>query len=342
MTSKEHFAGAVLVLMMAATAWASAEPGEPVTVDNFVRAESDQYFGGTVKRGGFGKFTHNREPTPIDDQAVVRMNRDTLYSAAVFDLDVGPATIHLPDPGSRFLSMQVINEDHYVPLVAYGGGKHVLTKENVGTRYAIVAVRILVNPADAKDVDIVHALQDAIAVAERATGKFEVPNWDSASQRKIRDALLTLGSTLPDTRRMFGTHADVEPVRHLIGTAMAWGGLPDTAALYLNVTPPRNDGSTVYRLTVDDVPVDGFWSISVYDEQGYFQRNDLGAYTLNNITAKKNEDGSISVQFGGCDDGIPNCLPITAGWNYMVRLYRPRGEILDGTWRFPEAKAANP
>ena len=41
------------------------------------------------------------------------MNRDTLYSAAVFDLDAGPVSITLPDAGRRFLSMQVINEDHY-------------------------------------------------------------------------------------------------------------------------------------------------------------------------------------------------------------------------------------
>ncbi len=49
------------------------------------------------------------------------MNRDTLYSAAVFDLDAGPVTIALPDAGGRFQSMQVINQDHYTPLVTYGG-----------------------------------------------------------------------------------------------------------------------------------------------------------------------------------------------------------------------------
>src|SRR4026208_1121061 len=32
----------------------------------------------------------------------------------------------------------------------------------------------------------------------------------------------------------------------------------------------------------------------------------------------------------------PNCIPIVKGWNYTVRLYRPRPEILDGTWKFPE------
>jgi Protein of unknown function (DUF1254) len=75
-----------------------------VTPDNFPRAESDLFFSGVVKDGGFGKFMHRREPTPPGKQTIIRMNRDTLYSAAVFDLDAGPVTITLPDPGKRFLS----------------------------------------------------------------------------------------------------------------------------------------------------------------------------------------------------------------------------------------------
>jgi hypothetical protein len=104
------------------------------------------------------------------------------------------------------------------------------------------------------------------------------------------------------------------------------------------VTPGENDGGGVYRLTVEDVPVDGFWSISVYDAEGHFVKNERDAYSLNNITATRNSDGSVTVQFGGCDDKDANCLPIFLGWNYMVRLYRPRPEILDGTWAFPEAE----
>ena len=310
----------------------------PVTVDNFTRAESDAYLAALVKEGGFGNLYHRREPAAIDNQTVIRLNRDTLYSSAVYDLDAGPVTISLPDAGKRFMSMQVINQDHYVPGLVYGAGSYTFDKTKVGTRYALFAIRTLVDPADPKDVEQVHALQDAITVEQQGSGSFEVPNWDGASQKKMRDALLALGSTLPDFRKAFGTKDEVDPVRHLIGTASAWGGNPEKDAIYLNITPRKNDGTTVYRLDVKDVPVDGFWSVSVYDADGYYQPNKLNAYTLNNITAKKADDGSIAIQFGGCDKKIANCLPIVPGWNYTVRLYRPRAAILEGRWSFPEPR----
>jgi hypothetical protein len=317
---------------------AVAQNAVPVTVDNFIRAESDLYLGHAVKEaGGIGKLYHHREPMEIDRQTVIRPNRDTLYSPAVFDLDAGPVTITLPDAGKRFRSMQVINEDHYVVgNVEYGAGSYTYDKEKVGTRYVLIALRTLVNPDDPKDLDAVHALQDATRISQTGAGNFDVPNWDPASQKKVRDALLVLGSTIPDFKGAFGAKNEVDPIRHLIGTALGWGGNPDKEASYLNVTPARNDGATVYKLTVKDVPVDGFWSVSLYNADGYFQKNDLNAYSLNNITAQKSPDGAVTVQFGGCDGKIPNCLPIMAGWNYTVRLYRPRPEILNGAWTFPQ------
>jgi hypothetical protein len=318
----------------------SAGKSVPVTPDNFNRAETDTIFADSARRQGLGKLLHHREPMPIDFP-IVRPNRDTLYSLSVFDLDPGPVTVTLPDTGKRFMSLQVIDEDQYTPQVIYGGGTYTFTREKIGTRYISLGVRILVDPADPADVKQVHALQDAIKVEQPGgPGKFEEPNWDPVSHKKVRDALLVLGQTIPDTRRMFGANGRVDPVRHLIGTAMGFGGNPDKDALYLNVTPDKNDGKTVYKLTVNEVPVDGFWSISVYNAEGHFVKNEHDAYTLNNITAKKNDDGSVTIQFGGCDGKTANCLPITPGWNYLVRLYRPRKEILDGTWKFPAAKPA--
>lgn len=319
-----------------------ADSSVPVTVDNFPRAESDLYMSKNVNEVGLAKFQHIRTPVDIDKQMVIRMNRDTLYSSAVFDLDAGPATITMPDAGKRFMSLQVISEDHYVPAVFYGPGSHTLTKDQVGTRYVLIAVRTLVDPSDPKDLDQVHALQDAIKVKQASPGKFEIPNWDQASQKQIRDALLLLAAHTDGFKNAFGAKGKVDPIKHLIGTAAGWGGNPDKDASYLSYDPPKNDGNTVYKLTVPgNVPVDAFWSISLYNKEGYFQKNDRSAYSLNNITAKKSADGSVAVQFGGCDGKIENCLPIMPGWNYTVRMYRPREAILDGSWKFPKAEPVN-
>jgi hypothetical protein len=311
-----------------------------VSTDNFVRAETDRYFGNVVNDGGFGKLHHDRELTPLDKQLVVRQNRDTLYSAGVFDLDAAPVTVTLPDAGGRFMSLQVITEDEYVPEVVYAPGLREFTRPTIGTRYAMLAVRILVNPNDQADLAKVHQLQDAIKVTQNSVGMFAIPKWDPVSQGKVRTALVALASTLPDSRGMFGRKDDTDPVRRLIGAASAWGGNPERDALYLNVNPSRNDGATVYRLTVGDVPVDAFWSITVYNALGYLTPNPLNVYSVNSITAKRGAGGKVTVQFGGCDANIANCLPITFGWNYTVRLYRPKQEILDGRWTFPEAQPA--
>ncbi|MGP4053321.1 DUF1214 domain-containing protein [Mycobacterium sp. 4D054] len=313
-----------------------------VSPDNFIRAETDLYFGNVIGDGALGRFTHFRDFGPLDNQLVVRQNRDTLYSVGVFDLDAGAVTVTLPDAGARFRSLQVINQDHYVPTVIYTSGSHRFDRAGIGTRYVMLALRTLVDPGDPADLAAVHALQDGIIVDQARTGSFEVPNWDPVSQKAVREALVALFATLPDTRGMFGAQDEVDPVRRLIGAAAAWGGNPERDALYLTVNPDANDGKTVHRLTVDDVPVDGFWSITVYNAEGYFTPNPAGAYSVNNVTAVTDADGAVTIQFGGSGEsgaeGAINYLPVTAGWNYLVRLYRPRPEILDGSWIFPAAE----
>lgn len=309
-----------------------------VSPDNFAHAESDLYFGNIVNDGGFGTFKHIRELTPLDKQFVIRSNRDTLYSAGVFDLDAGPVTVTLPDAAGRFMSMQVITEDHFVPAVFYGPGAHTLTRDEVGTRYVMVAIRTLVDPNDDADLEMVHALQDAVVSQQKDTGSFEIPTWDPVSQKAVRDALNQLAATLAEFSGMFGTKEDTDPVRRLIGAATGWGGNPEKDATYMSFHTADNDGITAYQVTVGQVPVDAFWSVTVYNKDGYFSPNPQNAYSLNNITAQRGPDGTITIQFGGCDGESANCLPITPGWNYLVRLYRPHQVILNGEWTFPEAQ----
>lgn len=73
---------------------------EPVTVANFVRAETDTALRKGLLRtqGEFGKFIHIERPASAEQQQVIRTNRDTLYSGALLDLS-RPVSITLPDAG---------------------------------------------------------------------------------------------------------------------------------------------------------------------------------------------------------------------------------------------------
>jgi hypothetical protein len=70
---------------------------------------------------------------------------------------------------------------------------------------------------------------------------------------------------------------------------------------------------------------------------GYFEKNGLGAYSPNDPTAELHPGGAFKIQFGGCQ-GKRRLSAIMSGRNYMVRLYRPRKEIVDVSWKFPEAQ----
>lgn len=308
-----------------------------VNVDNFVRAETgaqlDRFLRVFVD-GEINKWAHIRTPTPIDKQTIIRMNRDTLYSATVADISEG-ATLTIPDSGDRYLSVMVINEDHYINKVFHAGGTYELTMDEFGTPYVNISARILVDSSDPEDIKAVNALQDQLQIEAASSKPYVYPNYDQASYKATFDALLELSRGLPDATGMFGSKDEVDPVRHVIGTAFGWGGLPDREANYLNVDPGLPVGA--YQLTVKDVPVDAFWSISLYNKDGFFEENPYGAYAVNNISGTPNEDGSFTVHFGGDPESV-NYLPIMEGWNYLVRLYQPRAEILDGTWTFPNVE----
>ena len=105
----------------------------PVTLDNFLRAATDIELDKSVTlAGGVHRFFHFREPVPVDNQPTIRMNLDTLYSAAVIDISEG-ATLTLPDGGERYMSAMVVNQDHFINEVFHGGGSYTLDTETFDT-----------------------------------------------------------------------------------------------------------------------------------------------------------------------------------------------------------------
>lgn len=325
----------VAVALFYSVATMAAESPVKVNALNFARAETAAQFDRALDlSGGINILNHFREPTPLDKQSVIRMNRDTLYSFAIVNIRKG-ATLTLPDSGERYISVMIINEDHYINRIYHDVGKHKLTMKEFKTPFVMVAVRTLMNASDAEDIEKANVLQDAMMIEAASNEPYTHSEYDQESYEATYKPLLELSRGIPDATRTFGKKEEVNKVKHLFGTAFGWGGLPETEAFYINVEPRLPVSS--YELTVKDVPVDAFWSISVYNKDGYFEPNEHDAYSVNNLTATPNQDGSYTIHFGG-DPKAVNFLSITEGWNYTVRLYQPRKEILDGTWTFPGIK----
>lgn len=309
-----------------------------VNIENFESAETARMFAALQHdSGGVNTWSHNREPAAIEHQTVIRLNRDTLYSFAVVDISKG-ATVTVPDGDGRYLSVMVVNQDQYINKVIHEPGEHALTLDDFETPYVPVAVRVLVDPADPADVAAVNALQDKFGLQARSDQPFVSPDYDEASQAATRQALLELARGVGGIDRTFGRKEEVDPVRHLIGTAAGWGGLPEHEAYYVNVDPGLPVAK--YQPTVKDVPVDAFLVDFALQRRRVLRAERAQRVHRQQHHGDANDDGSVTVHFGGCGDGRPNCLPLMDGWNYIVRLHRPRPEVLDGSWAFPSVETA--
>jgi len=261
-------------------------------------------------------------------------NRDTLYSLGVFDL-TDPVTITEPDTGGRYQSMLVQNEDQHLKLSTTAPGKYTITQQRAGTRYIGVNFRTFVDPNNPDDVKQVQDLQDKIIVEQASPGSFEIPNWDQRSYSQVDAAFRTLYYTMDDWSGAFGDVDEVDPVKFYVASASGWTGVPEpNEALILQGAPAQNDGTTPHTLTVQDVPVDGFWSVTVYNRDLAVVKNKYDAYIVNSVTAKPNQDGSVTIHFGG-DPDQPNFIYTPEGWRYLVRLYGTRQPVIDGSYQFP-------
>jgi hypothetical protein len=304
-----------------------------VNIDNYVVAETAKHFANMHKFArGVNKFSHGRQPVPINRQSIERMNRDTIYSSAIVNISAG-ATVTVPDAGNRYMSVVVVDENNYTTAILHDSGTYPLSVEQHGSTFVAVVVRILVDPTDLGDLEIAHALQQAVSVAANADDDYIPAHYDEASHQNTHNLLKQLGEGMAEASGCNGTRDEVSQTRHMVSAAYGWGGLPTKEVVYINDATARAIGH--YQLNVADVPVDGFWSISVYNKAGFFEQNKFESYSINNVFAVPNSDGSFTINFGDDPSVGENFLYIMPGWSYVVRLYQPFENVQEGAWHFP-------
>ncbi len=300
-----------------------------VTQENFAKVETARMFRRLAKMP-LNVVYHRREATKISQQNVIRMNRDTLYSRALIDLSEG-ATVHVPDAKGRYMTVAIINEDHYVYRVISEAGTYSLRSEEVGSTYALVIIRFFFDPRDANDLAEVHVLQDQLQIEAETAQPYEPLSYDTVSYKALHREATALGETIYDTVGMFGAKQDVDPLRHFVGAAVGWGGLPSNEAFYVFDAHSRK--AVAHSIDLRGAPVDAFWSITIYNESGFLRENAENSYSLNSVTT----DPTAPIYLADNNEaGYKNYLHIFDRWNYVLRFYRPRPEILDGTWQPPE------
>jgi hypothetical protein len=305
-----------------------------VTALNYVQAKTAIQFDKYLARAGgkLNTFSHGRRVADINSRSSKRLNRDTLYSVAIVDISKG-ASIQIPEAGDRYMSVQVVNQDGFTNKIFHGAGRHYLTVAEFDTPYVWLLVRTLVLENIPGDMQAAQVLQDQMSIDSASERPYTHADYDPLSMSATTALLTELGKGISDNAKAAGTKEQVDPIKQLLLAAYGFGTLPESESLLLTVQP-NLPADRAYTLTVEDVPVDGFWSLAMYNREGYFNKNPYDSYGFGDRTAVKNADGSITLHFGG-DPNRVNYIPITEGWNYVVRMYRPRAGLLDGTWKFP-------
>ena len=306
---------------------------------NFVRAETDiQMKGYATAPFTFGQFTHGRKAYDVNHQVTLSGNRDTIYSFGVFDLSKSDLTITMPDSDGKYMTLMPVSQDHDIYRGLNAPGTYTFKQSEIGTRYMVFVIRTLMDPNDPKDMERAYKLQDGVVVTQADKGDISgIEEWDDKEMLAMRKAYNILGSAASSSASFFGVKCDRSYLQDAMGVAVGWGGMQQGDALYLPVQVEKNDGKTPYTITVPkEVPADGFWSVTVYNQERFMVKNEYNSYSLNSLTAEKNEDGTTTLNLGG-DPKAKNFLYIPEGWLYIVRFYQPRQEILDGSWTFPKA-----
>ena len=315
----------------------------PVTKANYAAAETEVILADYVRKiakgtcsDGMGVFLHQHAAMDPAERSILRPNFDTLYSFAVLDLEQ-PATVVLPDT-DRYQILEVVNDEHWIPLISDKPGRYTLTKEAMGSRYVFAFVRTQVNMQDPEDLKQAAAVQDQIQLEQTAPGVFVSPN------KFDQQAILAMRADYNNRRQpegitsemAFGKKGEISKEMRNFGVAIGWGGLPKQGAVYpfpnvVNSIEPQT-------LTLKNVPNDprAFWSVTVYDAEGFSTGKN---YNINSAFAKANDQGEYIIHIGG-DKNQDNYLDIYSGWNAAIRIYSPTEAYFNGSWISPQFEPA--
>jgi hypothetical protein len=199
-------------------------------------------------------------------------------------------------------------------------------------------MRIGLEPGRDFDFDqLKPEVKDALESAPKAAQ--QLMKWKVPSLARV----VNYWSMNTDTMGVYGNYY----LKRAIVAQMGLGAnLPEDAIYPLNLgdeTGQALHGSSKYTIHFDKgaaPPVNAFWSVTLYDSEGFQVPNSLNRFAVSSwMPFKKNPDGSLNLYFQHETPGESkeaNWLPAPKGpFNLCMRLYAPKSDALTGKWNPP-------
>ena len=343
-----HLAAALLSGLMVAPAvaeipdidssgWAVDPTTYGMTPREYIQAESRAFMADFIGRVGVNQFFHFSGLSTAEDKWVVSPNNDTIYSLAAVNTR-GGFTLELPETGDRFMSIQIVTENHMTPVYLYGGGTYRFEAGDFDTDYVAIGVRTGTDGTPEDVALVVEQLHPQFKIVGAATDDSLI-RPDTQKMLEVRAPLLAEYSKLDDAfDTMRKTTDEVDDwERFTYVTAGAWGLSADENAMYKPYGLSDAKGGTCYTGTYQPVPAKAFFSVTAYNADKYLMSNE------DNIVSSArgvnmNGDGTFSIAFGAeeCRGLAANYIYTPEdGWSFLMRAYRPDVEAF-GSYVLPK------
>lgn len=287
----------------------------PVTEANYVLAESDWYFAGVQQKAGVNVWMHD-DPVSIDNQQVIRSNRDVVYSIAIVDVSEG-ATFTVPN-SDEFQIIHIIDEAHLFHQVVKNGETMSVTANDIDGDY----VYLLARTRDNGDFEDTKKRQTALQFNAKSAKPYQAKGFDANEVIAFREELVRRVNTGEQPiagHDAFGkTIQDVNPHNYLYAAAYGWGGLPMDTAQYVPLQIETAECST---LTVPKPNLDwdnkAYMSATHYAADGWIGTEDF--YISHDNMIDNGDTFSYTIN---CETGSNN-VSVEAGGNLLIRAYLP-------------------
>ncbi|MEH6551689.1 MAG: DUF1214 domain-containing protein [Pseudomonadales bacterium] len=294
-----------------------------VTPDNYTDAEAEVNFMKWKSKDAMNKLFHLTKPTPAGPMPTIRMNRDTLYSAALVDATNG-FEVHMPDQGV-YTSVLVIDQKGYSQDYIWKPGSH---KININTDNGVFAW-VLFRIGLEHGIENARKAQQTVAITGMGSKVWNPKKYDKASHEKLHDQYMNEAINSGMFLRYGADASRINMKDKRLSDAAGWGGM-DFGINNYQISKNMKSNSC-YSTTFEDPQAEEFWSFTMYDKDGWLlplnEKN-----ILNSRDATPNADGTYTVRFNCGKDSANNLETSEDVFGFAWRVYGSSYKVRAGRW----------